>query len=309
MKRKIDPRASVKRPYRAPALKVHGDFRKLTTAKGGGANDGSGKPKTKSSGREYVSAAATRYRVYGLVSEAAIPLSCPTASSARADRTSGCDRASRASVRERAPRASSLPRSRKWFECRRLPDGATYLRWYDLFEFLISSDGTHDRLSSPCEGDADESLTTYLLGQVLSFSLLSRGNEPLHATAVVIDGEAVAFLGDCGYGKSTLGAAFLARGFPILTDDILALEVRDGRWFAHAGPRRLKLFPSVARKILARADGMHLNAGTSKLLLPLSGTEASSPSDSPQGPVRSAQTRTARRADRHHGARRREGLS
>jgi hypothetical protein len=50
MTRKVDQPASAKRPYRAPTLKVHGDFRKLTAAKGGGANDGSGKPKTKSSG-------------------------------------------------------------------------------------------------------------------------------------------------------------------------------------------------------------------------------------------------------------------
>ena len=51
MKRKIDPRtAAAKRPYRAPALKVHGDFRKLTAAKGGASNDGGAKPKTKSSG-------------------------------------------------------------------------------------------------------------------------------------------------------------------------------------------------------------------------------------------------------------------
>ena len=45
MTRKIDPRASAKRPYRAPALKVHGDFRKLTAAKGGGANDGGSSPR------------------------------------------------------------------------------------------------------------------------------------------------------------------------------------------------------------------------------------------------------------------------
>ena len=50
MTRKVDWPASAKRPYRAPTLKVHGDFRKLTAVKGGAANDGSGKPKTKSSG-------------------------------------------------------------------------------------------------------------------------------------------------------------------------------------------------------------------------------------------------------------------
>ena len=202
-----------------------------------------------------------------------MPLSCPTAS-----RGAPTDVRLRPGVARRFENARRLvrpPSKLQWFECHRLRDGATYLKWSGLFEFLISADArTIEYLA--LDGATDESLTTYLLGQVLSFSLLSRGSEPLHATAVVIDGEAVAFLGDCGYGKSTLGAAFLARGFRILTDDILALEVRDGRWFALAGPPRLKLFPSVARKILARADGMHLNTGTSKLLLPLSGREASS---------------------------------
>jgi hypothetical protein len=111
---------------------------------------------------------------------------------------------------------------------------------------------------------------------VLSFSLLSYGCDPLHATAVVIDGEAVAFLGNCGYGKSTLGAAFVARGFPILTDDVLALRAQNGRWMAHAGPQRVKLFPSVARKVLTRSNGDPLNPDTSKLVLPLRNGEAAS---------------------------------
>jgi hypothetical protein len=38
---------SVKQPYRTPHLKVHGDFRKLTAAKGSRYNDGGGKPRTK----------------------------------------------------------------------------------------------------------------------------------------------------------------------------------------------------------------------------------------------------------------------
>ena len=143
-----------------------------------------------------------------------------------------------------------------------------YLRWARLFEFLISPDGrTIDY--HPLREATNASLTTYLLGQALSFSLLSFGYEPLHATAVVVDGEALAFLGDCGYGKSTLGAAFVARGFPVLTDDVLALEKRAGRWIAHAGPARLKLFPSVARTVLSRSGRYKLNAGTTKLVLPL----------------------------------------
>jgi hypothetical protein len=162
----------------------------------------------------------------------------------------------------------------KWFECGSLPDGRIYLRWAELFEFLISPDArtiSFQRLRKA----SNESFSTYLLGQVLSFSLLAFGYEPLHATAVVIDGEAVAFLGDCGYGKSTLGAAFVARGHALLTDDVLALEPREGTWMAHAGPPRLKLFPSVARKVLARGAGSPLNPGTSKLVLPLVAGKAS----------------------------------
>ena len=40
-------RVTAKRPYRTPVLKIHGDFRKLTAAKGGNFNDGTGKPSTK----------------------------------------------------------------------------------------------------------------------------------------------------------------------------------------------------------------------------------------------------------------------
>jgi hypothetical protein len=159
-------------------------------------------------------------------------------------------------------------RPRRWFECGRVADSATFLRWSDLFEFLIADEG-HTIEYRRLKNATDESLAMYLLGQVLSFSLLSRGLDPLHATAVVIDGAAVAFLGDCGYGKSTLGAAFVARGYPMLTDDVLAVKEQRGGWIAYAGPSRLKLFPRVARRILERDAAARLNSGTTKLIVPL----------------------------------------
>jgi hypothetical protein len=219
-----------------------------------------------------VTVAARRYRVYGLIVECAIPLSCPTVAG-----RSRPDVRLRPGVTRRFDNARQLlhipAKPQQWFECHRLGDRTTYLRWSGLFEFLISPDARTIDFHG-LEHATDESLTTYLLGQVLSFSLLSRGHEPLHATAVVIDGEAVAFLGDCGRGKSTLGAAFVARGIPVLTDDLLALEMRDGRWMAHSGPPRLKLFPSVARRVLGRKAGSRLHADTSKLILPLAREQA-----------------------------------
>ena len=211
------------------------------------------------------------YRVYGLAVEARLPRSySQLATRGRPDVRLRPGQPGRF---ENAARFLNLPDNpADWFECHRLNNGTTYLRWAHLFEFLISRNARtieYRRLKNA----TDESLATYLLGQVLAFALVARGHEPLHATAVVIDGEAVAFLGDCGYGKSTLGAAFLARGYPILTDDVLMLAARGRRWMAHAGPPQLKLFPSVARKVLARGRGHRLNADTSKLVLPLERSE------------------------------------
>ena len=50
MKRTTAGPTPLKRPYRSPELKVHGDFRKLTSDKAGANSDGTGKPKTKTSG-------------------------------------------------------------------------------------------------------------------------------------------------------------------------------------------------------------------------------------------------------------------
>ena len=222
-------------------------------------------------GNDTLSNAAHVYRIYGLAVEARLPQSYSHLTTRRRpDVRLRPGRPLRFEDASRFPQVPAKPGD--WFECHGLKNGTTYLRWANLFEFLISRNARtieYRRLKNA----TDESLATYLLGQVLAFALVIRGHEPLHATAVVIDGEAVAFLGDCGYGKSTLGAAFLARGYRVLTDDVLVMEARSGRWVAHAGPPRLKLFPSVARTVLARGRGHRLNAETSKLVLPLDRTE------------------------------------
>lgn len=159
--------------------------------------------------------------------------------------------------------------SRRWFVHGTLPDGTVYLRWTQLFEFLISADGR--RISyRALEGSTPESFAVYLLGQVLSFSLVAIGTEPLHGTVVSIDGRAIALLGDCGYGKSTLGAALLARGARFVTDDVVALSARAGRWAVHPGVPRIKLFPAVARRLLgSNLRSSPMNAITPKLVIPL----------------------------------------
>jgi hypothetical protein len=76
----------------------------------------------------------------------------------------------------------------------RCPDGSDYLCWKNLFEFTVSADG-RSVVCGPLDQSTNESLETYLLGPVLSFALAKQGREPLHATAVIVDGKAIAFLG------------------------------------------------------------------------------------------------------------------
>lgn len=75
-----------------------------------------------------------------------------------------------------------------------------------------------------------------LVAQVLPFAAVLRGLEALHASAVAIDGEAVAFVGRSGAGKTSVAAALSRRGAAFLADDVLALERRGERLLGHSGP-------------------------------------------------------------------------
>jgi hypothetical protein len=164
--------------------------------------------------------------------------------------------------------------STDWFHHGHLEDGSVYLRWKEHFEFVVSPDGGRIAGRSLSTTSA-EAFQTYLLGQVLSFALLKRGTDPLHGTAVVVDEAAIAFLGDCGYGKSSLAAAFLAAGQRVLTDDLLvvrpdAARPDAGGFTAYPGPPRIKLSPEMADAVLETQNGCaRMNSFTPKLILPL----------------------------------------
>ncbi|WP_199619215.1 phosphoenolpyruvate carboxykinase (ATP) [Paenibacillus alkalitolerans] len=83
---------------------------------------------------------------------------------------------------------------------------------------------------SPVAGAEQKLIRLYLLGTCMGAILIQRKTLPLHGSAVVINGKAYAFVGDSGAGKSTLAAAFLHSGFPLLSDDVIAVSFgRDGK--------------------------------------------------------------------------------
>jgi hypothetical protein len=115
-----------------------------------------------------------------------------------------------------------------------------------------------------------ESFEAYLFNQVLSFALVQMGREPLHATVVEGDGKAIGLVGPPGAGKSTMAAALLARGFHLVTDDLLLVAHTDAGPFAQIGLPRLKLYPKISEALLPGLPaGPRLNSGTAKEILPL----------------------------------------
>jgi hypothetical protein len=63
-----------------------------------------------------------------------------------------------------------------------------------------------------------------LAGTVSAFVLTLRGHTVLHASAVAIDGTALAFVGQSGRGKSTLATVLCLEGAELVTDDVLTVS-------------------------------------------------------------------------------------
>ncbi len=161
------------------------------------------------------------------------------------------------------------PDPENWYQLVNFPDRSVYLRWPDLFEFLISSDGRRITYN-PLPKATRIAFETYLLGQVLSYSLLKLGYEVLHATAVIVDGEALAFLGGSGSGKSSLAAAFLQAGYRILSDDLLVLVETPKGFLVPPGLPRIKLFPDITERFLPfPRNGGAMNPLTEKSVIPV----------------------------------------
>jgi hypothetical protein len=71
---------------------------------------------------------------------------------------------------------------------------------------------------------------------------------PVHASAVEVEGRAIMFTGVSGAGKSTLANAFLRRGYRFLSDDIVPIEVVDGRARVLPSLARIRLWPDSAKQ-------------------------------------------------------------
>lgn len=114
----------------------------------------------------------------------------------------------------------------------------------------------------PCPGADPTDIRVYLLGSVVGILCYQRGLLPLHAGCVAIGGRAIAFTGDFGEGKSTLMAAFLRAGHPLLADDVTVVATGgEGGPLVLPSVPRIKLKHDAAAALGIPARDMLLSTG------------------------------------------------
>jgi energy-coupling factor transporter ATP-binding protein EcfA2 len=93
-------------------------------------------------------------------------------------------------------------------------------------------------------------LRPYVLSSGFAAICIQQGLVLLHASAVAIDGHAVAFAGPSGAGKSTLLGAFVAAGHSAIADDLSLIEPgAEGPARIWAAPGYLRLWPDSVRAL------------------------------------------------------------
>jgi hypothetical protein len=97
---------------------------------------------------------------------------------------------------------------------------------------VIEPDGTRIACAPPAKGPNRWRL---LLGQALPIAAALQGMEVLHASAVALDGQAVAFLASSGVGKTSLAFELIGHGARFMADDVVALERYGDVLMAHPG--------------------------------------------------------------------------
>lgn len=124
----------------------------------------------------------------------------------------------------------------------RITADGIYLFWDKVGSFLVR-DG-REIIVDPLPGVAEHVLRLFILGTTMAMLLHQRRETiVLHASVVAISGQAVAFVGVKGAGKSTMAATLQARGHALMADDILAVRMGQNGPLALSGFPHLKLWP------------------------------------------------------------------
>jgi hypothetical protein len=132
--------------------------------------------------------------------------------------------------------------------------GKYLLRVPGVARYLVSG-GRSIRID-PVPGTDLDSVRFFLLEAAFGALLQQRNLMPLHASAVDTPRGAVLFAGPSSVGKSSLAAALLGRGYPIIADEICAVTQNEAKILALPALPRLLLWRDVIDELGLWASGV-----------------------------------------------------
>lgn len=153
-------------------------------------------------------------------------------------------------------RSDAAPSDRPNLRVGLFPGGARFGLFYDDgVRFAVERRGREVWVDWP-ENYTLEDACTYLVGPVMGFVLRLRGIVCLHASAVALGDRAIALVGLPGAGKSTTAAAFGCAGFPVLSDDVVALADQGAQFLVQPGYPRVNLWPDSVLTLFGSEDAL-----------------------------------------------------
>lgn len=127
-------------------------------------------------------------------------------------------------------------------------DGCVLMAWPEVGIFRVQADHIVVDPIPSVDGDL---ISAFLAGAGLGVLLHLRGFLTLHASAVGLEGVAIALMGPKMMGKSTTASAFCAHGASLVTDDVLVVD--PSTLAVHPGGRFCKLGPNAAEAIATQS--------------------------------------------------------
>lgn len=176
------------------------------------------------------------YTAYGLIIESQLSLPELNVShhTAAADVT----------IRLGAVEANGLPGGSQLGPYLWVAPGALWLQVPGVARFLVQNGNAIS--CDPEFGVDEDSIRVFLLGSAFGALLFQRGHLVLHGNAIRIEDQCLVCVGPSGAGKSTLAAGFMQRGYTVLADDVVAVDVNCD---VLPGYPRIKLWQDATDKL------------------------------------------------------------
>lgn len=135
-------------------------------------------------------------------------------------------------------------------------------------EFIISKEGDSVQVAHTDDAPFLE-VMRYLTGVAFGACLRFKGVLCLHASAISVNGSALVFVGPSRTGKSTLSAAFHQRNFPLISEDIVAIDQHNVGVYVRSGYAGVRLYSDTLNHLYRSSAIPNALAVHQKFLYPL----------------------------------------